>query len=125
VERWLILIDQSIKAPGGHHYEYAQRILDAAKRQGFRTLLIAHKDYIGQIDHDVRAVFSLTFWDNYRYYYGSGIAGKDGRFAKMASTAWNSARSGWLALKRRAIYSRLGLATAFAPQRDCLQVALN
>ncbi|MCR9135648.1 MAG: hypothetical protein NXI27_06630 [Alphaproteobacteria bacterium] len=73
MKRQFVLIDQSIKAPGGHHYEYAQRILDAARDTGYETLLLAHKDYRGNVDHNVIGAFSQTFWDNHRFYYSSGI----------------------------------------------------
>ena len=49
-----ILIDSSVKGAGGHHFEYAGRILDAAKAEGYKTLLLAHRDY------DRRAGRSIT-----------------------------------------------------------------
>jgi len=67
-----ILIDSSVKGAGGHHFEYAARILDAAKAEGYQTILLAHKDFDKArwpISHDVKPVFSNTFWDHFVHYY--------------------------------------------------------
>ncbi len=67
-----ILIDSSIKAAGGHHFEYAARILDAAKAEGYQTLLLAHKNFDKArwpIGHEVKPAFSNTFWDHFVHYY--------------------------------------------------------
>jgi glycosyltransferase involved in cell wall biosynthesis len=67
-----ILVDSSIKAPGGHHFEYAARILDAAKAEGYQTLLLAHKTFDKArwpISHDVKAAFTHTFWEHFVHYY--------------------------------------------------------
>lgn len=67
-----ILIDSSVKGAGGHHFEYAGRILDAAKAEGYKTLLLAHRDYDKArwpIDHEVKPAFSNTFWDHFVHYY--------------------------------------------------------
>ncbi|OYT98112.1 MAG: hypothetical protein CFE40_12575 [Burkholderiales bacterium PBB1] len=37
--RQFVLIDHSIEDAGGHHLEYARRVLGAAKAEGFRTVL--------------------------------------------------------------------------------------
>lgn len=62
-----ILVDQSIQGPGGHHFEYAERILNAARAQGHRTLLLAHASYDAKAksEHEVRPVFTRTFWENF------------------------------------------------------------
>lgn len=67
-----ILIDSSVKGAGGHHFEYAGRILDAAKAEGYKTLLLAHRDYDKArwpIDHEVKPAFTNTFWDHFVHYY--------------------------------------------------------
>ena len=118
--RRLTLIDQSIKHPGGHHYEYALRVLDAARRQGLETWLLAHKDYRGQMDHPVEPAFTWTFWDNYSFYYlGRPPLRRLGRLAALRRRM----KEVRLTLDRRFIYSRIGLAVARArhvPLRDIL-----
>jgi hypothetical protein len=68
-----ILIDQTVKGPGGHHFEYAIRILDSARDRGLEAVLAAHRDYKHRGSRQalkVSRAFSRTFWDNYQYYYG-------------------------------------------------------
>lgn len=64
-----ILIDHSIKNAGGHHLEYALRVLKAAKKLGFQTVLGTNKkceevisDHIDVVDK----AFSHTFWENFQ-----------------------------------------------------------
>lgn len=109
-KRCFVLIDQSVKKPGGHHYEYAQRILDAAREQGYETVLLAHKDYSGQVTHEVRPAFSMTFWDNYRHYYGGGTSAKTHPLIKTLARLSHTANYWRLTLKRRFIFSKNGLA---------------
>ncbi len=61
-----ILIDQSIKTLGGHHFEYAERILDAARNRGFKTRVLSHRSFSdGQASsHHVIPAFQRTFWEN-------------------------------------------------------------
>lgn len=40
-----ILIDHSIKGFGGHHYEYAIHVLQAAKDKGYEPVLVVNKDF--------------------------------------------------------------------------------
>jgi glycosyltransferase involved in cell wall biosynthesis len=107
----LTLIDQSIQYPGGHHYEYALRVLDAARGQGVETWLLAHKDYRGQMDHPVEPAFTWTFWENYSYYYlGRPAVRRPGWLGKLRQRA----KDARLRLDRRFVYSRAGLAIARA-----------
>ena len=107
----LTLIDQSIKHPGGHHYEYALRVLDAARQQGIETFLLAHKDYRGQMEHPVEPAFTWTFWDNYSFYYlGHPPLRPPGWLASVRRRA----KDARLTLDRRFVYSRIGLAIARA-----------
>lgn len=118
--RRLILIDQSIKRPGGHHYEYAKRILDSARAHGLEILLLVHRDFVKTLTHPSRGVFRRTFWDNYQYYYGTTTAE---RFPASFSLVNRWQREMRLNIKRRVLYSRLGLAMARArhvPLRDAL-----
>lgn len=118
IKRRFILIDPSIKAPGGHHYEYAERILNAARDNGFETLLLAHKDYQGSVSHHVVPAFSNTFWDHYRYYYteapkpDADVLGNALR--KPAKRFMHAVNNIFLTIKRRFIFSKYGLAVARA-----------
>lgn len=113
-----ILIDPSIKAPGGHHYEYAERILNAARDNGFETLLLAHKDYKGTVSHRVAPVFSKTFWDQYRYYYTGATKPETDvlctALKKPAKHVIHSINNIVLSMKRHFIFSKYGLAVARA-----------
>ncbi|HQU46067.1 MAG TPA: glycosyltransferase [Pirellulales bacterium] len=42
-----VLIDPSIAALGGHHYEYAVRVLRAAEQAGFTPVLAANRAFLG------------------------------------------------------------------------------
>ena len=67
--RKFILIDQSIKDSGGHHLEYALRVLSAAKKLGFQSILGTHKDCSPIANENIDVVekaFRHTFWDNFR-----------------------------------------------------------
>lgn len=62
-----ILLDQTIKGNGGHHLEYAKRVLKAAKSMGYTTVLGVHKECedIDCPDIDIfEKIFSHTVWDN-------------------------------------------------------------
>lgn len=120
--RRFILIDPSIKKPGGHHYEYAQRILDAAARQRFETVLLAHREYRGQVTHRVLPAFTATFWDHYNYYYGRAPSPR--RFGLLVGLrSWAGAT--WLTCRRRFVYSRFGLALARARHVELKDILLR
>lgn len=66
--RKFILIDQSIKDAGGHHLEYALRVLKAAKRDGFQTVLAVNKsckDFDSPVIDILDKSFSHGFWENF------------------------------------------------------------
>jgi hypothetical protein len=74
--RKFVLIDQSIKNSGGHHLEYALRVLKAAKEQGLETILAVNKkcdpiqsEYVDRVEH----LFSHTFWENVIKYKGERL----------------------------------------------------
>ncbi|MBB1093373.1 hypothetical protein HUU61_19035 [Rhodopseudomonas palustris] len=103
-----VMIDQSVQKPGGHHYEYAKRILDAAAQEGHDTVLLAHKTYQGSVNHRVIPAFSWTFWDNYNFYY---LRRKDPRRVTGAFSRLKAAlKAARLAFKRRWLFSPLGIA---------------
>ena len=59
-----ILIDQSISTIGGHHVEYARRVLDAAAEQGYQPLLVTNRKLQGIGDFPCQAVpvYRYKFW---------------------------------------------------------------
>lgn len=62
-----ILIDHSIEDAAGHYLEYARRVLEAAKAEGFRTVLATNQraQSIECPEADlVLKPFSNTFWEN-------------------------------------------------------------
>lgn len=62
-----VLIDPSAIHMGGHHYEYAARILRVAKSQGYDAELWAHKtSNLPEDEFPVYSVFRNTFYDNFR-----------------------------------------------------------
>lgn len=44
-ETTLVVIDSSIRRLGGHHLEYALHVLAAARRRGWSTRLVTHRDF--------------------------------------------------------------------------------
>lgn len=63
----LILIDQSIKGVGGHHYEYAARVLSAASDAGYHAVLATHRDFKKsstgtQVPWPVVPVYRVDYW---------------------------------------------------------------
>ena len=60
------LVDQSIKGAGGHHLEYALRVLDAAHSEGYAPILGAGREFEPEEDLAYPSVscFRYTFWEN-------------------------------------------------------------
>ena len=59
-----ILVDHSIVDHAGHYYEYARRVLDAARDKGFETVLaVNQRAQISECSHPIRKVFRYTFWE--------------------------------------------------------------
>lgn len=62
-----ILIDHSIVDSTGHHLEYARRVLGAAKKAGYRTVLAANirSDNVKCNEVDcIESVFTNNYWKN-------------------------------------------------------------
>lgn len=61
-----ILIDHSIRGLGGHHYEYAAHVLDAAAAAGFTCVLATNRELearaVAGLPYEVRAVYRYDFW---------------------------------------------------------------
>lgn len=63
-----ILIDQSIQHLGGHHYEYAVRVLEAAERAGLEPILVTNRQ-VSVGEHTrfrVVPAYLYAFWDHPR-----------------------------------------------------------
>ncbi len=88
-----ILIDQSIKDSGGHHLEYALRVMKAAKSMGFTSILatntLCNKIESEHIDTVDRA-FTHTFWENYQS-ESINLTPKERRFLNTIETAFAQA----------------------------------
>ncbi len=69
-----VLIDPSAIHTGGHHYEYAARILKIAGRQGYAPELWAHKtSQLPQDDFPVRNLIRNSFYANFRGSMGAAL----------------------------------------------------
>lgn len=65
--RQFVLIDHSIVDSSGHYLEYARRVLRAAKREGFKTVLATnkHAQNLECPEADlILGAFSRSFWEN-------------------------------------------------------------
>ncbi|HEV3341696.1 MAG TPA: hypothetical protein VG125_15120 [Pirellulales bacterium] len=62
-----VLIDQSLTDYGGHHYEYAQRVLSAASEAGYETVLATNRKFrAGDVETSrVFPVYQHGYW--YRF----------------------------------------------------------
>lgn len=101
----LALIDQSIKDFGGHHFEYALRVISAARREGIETVLGVNARAKVQDTKEVRVVpvFRHTFWQN------AQRGEKLRRLARMSRSIRTGLRDLWTKLVVRIRYSSIGL----------------
>lgn len=91
-----VLIDQSITDVGGHHHEYATRVLNAARDAGYSPVLVTHRDFRGSAEPwPVHAVFRYGFWQ---------LPYRRRRSFRHAARL----RKWWTRVRVRAIYSPLG-----------------
>jgi glycosyltransferase involved in cell wall biosynthesis len=107
----LLIIDPSVKGLGGHHYEYASRIAEAAHAAGVVVHLFAHQSARTDLKNlIIHKVFSRDFWENYKYYYTpahaapavvSALAVQYERIKKIFSYRFRL-------VARRVLYSRVG-----------------
>lgn len=92
-----VLIDPSAIHMGGHHYEYAARILRIAKEVGYESELWAHKTSdLPEDECPVFGAFRNTFYDNFKVFSrigflktlpGSGLRKLIGKIRKLAMMA--------------------------------------
>ena len=63
----LLIVDHSISSTGGHHLEYAKRVADGARSEGFRVVLLANKKFVGKDGtscfDEVHARHRFGFWE--------------------------------------------------------------
>lgn len=124
VKRRFVLIDPSIKSLGGHHYEYAERVLRAAKERGMEAILLVHKECDASLVQscDIRPVFSRTYWQNHHFYYETA-------YFKRPKQLWRYLKTklpGWCSVSRlreRLKFTRLGLCVVRARDLSLLQIA--
>ncbi|GGB61327.1 hypothetical protein GCM10011316_36650 [Roseibium aquae] len=112
----LILIDSSLKGPGGHYFEYDKRVLDAANRLGYDTVTLAHSDYSGDHSYEVLPTFSKDYWDNFRFYNKRYFGGAP--VAPKLSILFTKAKRVGSYLYRRIVFSKIGLAIERIKGRD-------
>jgi len=96
-----ILIDHSIIGVGGHHYEYAVRVLNAAKKAGFEPTLAANRN-CGPVSSEqfaVERVYRQGFWPR------EG----EGRLLRAIQKVNKRIRKLIFTTKASLMYSRLGL----------------
>lgn len=117
----LILIDQSIKDAGGHHLEYAARVLKAAKKSGLQTILITNKRFadVGGLADSVVPIFTNTFWENFADSAPSppGFCGA----LSFARRLRKSVIEHFQAWKWETVFSRVGLALTSTQTASALQ----
>lgn len=104
-----ILVDQSLRGYGGHYFNYASRVLDAAGRAGFEGKLICHRAFEGSMGDG-----GIDVIPEFRYStFETAIAVPRGMraIAKRVRGALGSVRAGAAGLwKRSGAAVRVGIA---------------
>lgn len=112
-----VLIDQSLTDVGGHHYEYARRVLGAAEAAGYQPVLATNRK-CKQSDVEgvaVHPVYQFGFWDQPA---GGANCGKG--LGRLTQTI----RGRWFSVKLALLLSPLG--ALWAQRHDagqCLRLA--
>lgn len=99
-----ILIDHSTKGYGGHHYEYAVHVLNAARDRGFEPLLVAHQDF--RVDPRMNTGWRIV--PAYRYGFWQAPAASGRPWWRRVRDAVYPA---WIRIK----YSRVGMYLSLLP----------
>ncbi|MDR1490884.1 MAG: glycosyltransferase [Desulfovibrio sp.] len=89
-----VILDPSIKRQGGHYLEYADRVLDAAQKHGFETLVVGNRAFTSNSHrHQVIPWFHRDFFEDSPTFprYVKSQLGKARRVLKSA---------GWCLLQR-------------------------
>ena len=69
--RQFVLIDPSISDTGGHYYEYAVHVLNAADRAGYRTYLATNRSFAGALESPGSEAPSWSIHPAYKYGFWS------------------------------------------------------
>lgn len=110
-----VLIDPSIMNLGGHYYEYAARVLEAAEQAGYTPRLATNRQFA---DED------RLPWPVHRVYrYSFFLQGKRPSGWQRLKRLRDTAQRAFFSLKARSIYSRVGL--LWLGRRDVLQNIAN
>lgn len=97
------LIDPSILDYQGHHFEYAQRVLRAAREAGFQPVMAVNRRcQVADASMRTRAVYRFGFW----------FASVPRSTPTTPAPTRPTANSGWLTPLIRLLYSPLGLRVA-------------
>jgi hypothetical protein len=69
------VIDPSVKGTGGHYYEYALRVLRAAREQGHTPILVAHRDapMVDEPGFSILKRFQFSFFENSEWLGADGL----------------------------------------------------
>ncbi|HEX5445130.1 MAG TPA: hypothetical protein VFW87_14925 [Pirellulales bacterium] len=96
-----IVIDHSICGLGGHYYEYARHVLEAAKDAGFEPVVATNRQFKADeaMSWRVHPVYRCGFWANQ----------SPGRSASVARWTQKRLRNMYLRFQTRLVYSELGV----------------
>lgn len=109
MNRKFALIDQSVKGAGGHHLEYALRVLDAAATNGFEPVLGAGDKFKGgkTLSYASYAIFHHSFWEN--LHREGNVAKLMKRYVTFRQSRRENALEKKLRRKYKKNYSQVGL----------------
>jgi hypothetical protein len=95
-----ILIDHSIESLGGHHYEYARCVLEAARQAGYRPILAVNKRFAQDpaLPFEIRPLYNLGFWPR----------ASRAKSVKIAISVLDRLRRSFYLLRYRALFSGIG-----------------
>lgn len=112
----LLVIDQSIRGSGGHHLEYALRVLQAARTEGYEAILASHQAFKGADVDGVRILrtFRYTYWEN--LHRESTLFRMRVRAVKLRRAARDWLHSQFRRVYYNFVYSEAGLAAQRAQE---------
>jgi len=88
------MIEHSLKGVGGHHYEYAIHVLDAARQAGLPIVLATHRDFEAPKDFPAEyRVFNLFPVDTYSRhcdYFRTVYSGDRPWWKRLPGIAWRT-----------------------------------
>jgi len=95
-----ILLDHSMESQGGHHYEYACRVLDAARAKGYRPVLATNKQFRPEpeLPFEIYPIYEIGFWPR----------PPSAKHTKFAAALVKSGLRAFRLLRYRLLFSSLG-----------------